>query len=1112
MRSYRSNESCPVSGFQAGNCGALSAHSLPSAVLLAVALLMTAFAIVQAADWPTFGGDAARTHRAAEPPKLPLRRGWVHRPRHAPAPARYGTQVRPGFLPPVSYDHAYAFAVAGGRLFYASSTEGAVVCLDADSGDERWRFYANGAVRLAPTVSEGRVYFGADDGVVYCLDADDGETVWEFRAAPARRMVIGHGRLMSQWPVRTGVTVYEGTAYFAAGLFPTQGVHLFALDAADGGLRWKRESPYPAESYILATEKHLWVPTGRTAPAAFRRSDGEPLERKNVAYKRAGGGGYPRALAGMVVYGPSEYGISTVRVRGLQVEKPEKGRRFTKGAYPDAVGIACRQTVADDETCYVLRLATGSGRYLREEFRCDLCAIPRQAFEKTMMARLQRSLPTDRKYYLGKTGDGLRVKEHPAVGRALTEAESWRVEDVPASALLLAGETLFAGGEGCVVAYEAATGRETWRAEVEGEAHGLAVADGSLYASTSAGLIYRFGTGAPVAPAAPAARAARDVSPPAVADRALAETAGRKGFCMVLGEDAVAVASRIAEESEFRIVIPVADPQAARRARERLQAAGLYGPRVVVHTVSRPLPYPSYFANLIVSAGGWDAFDARQVWRTLRPHGGVLVLADDSGGSALREWAGDDLPGLQIGFLGTVTRGALDGAGEWTHMYADAQQTSNSRDTRIGTEFVTQWFGPPGPERFQDRHHIPASPVYKDGRLFVLGRNYLTVVDAYNGAYLWTREVPDSSRLIASHDANPMCVDERHLYVASGPECRVLDVASGDTVRTLTGPRTDRHWGLVATHGGYLLGTNQHPDASFNNVEAPNRQPLLYEPRCGRSRPIVSDNLFAVGRSDFRRVWEYTGGAILNPSVTVGRSRIFFVESLNDAAMNAEKGRVDMADFIEQDAYLVALDLATGREEWRQPLDQKARFILYLTYADDTLLCTTTYLEDEAAQPPIAIYDVSAWDPATGRRRWRTAMNSRARVLPNTTDHNGSIQHPAAIGGGLYFNPWITHNVPICEIATGRDVSDAEFGGSRRCMPFSASERCLFFREEVCKGYDTADGRKVPLTMVSRPGCWITMLPAGGLLMMPEGSVGCICGYSMQTTIVLCPAADGPAK
>ncbi len=597
-----------------------------------------------AADWPTFGGDAARTHRAAEAPELPLRRVWVHRPRHAPAPARYGTHVRPGFLPPVSYDHAYAFAVAGGQLFYASSTEGAVVCLDADSGAERWRFYANAAVRLAPTLSEGRVYFGADDGVVYCLDA------------------------------------------------------------------------------------------------------------------------------------------------------------------------------------------------------------------------------------------------------------------------------------------------------------------------------------------------------------------------------------------------------------------------------------------------------------------------------------GDDLPGLQDGSFGTVTRGALDGAGEWTHMYADAQQTSNSRDTRVGTEFVTQWFGPPGPERFQDRHHIPAAPVYKDGRLFVLGRNYLTVVDAYNGAYLWTREVPDSSRLIASHDANPMCVDERHVYVASGAECRVLDVASGDTVRALTGPRTDHHWGLVATYGGYLLGTNQHPDASFNNVEAPNKKPLLYEPRCGRSRPIVSDNLFAVDRSDFRRAWEYTGGAILNPSVTVGRSRIFFVESLNDAAMNAEKGRVDMADFIEQDAYLVALDLATGREEWRQPLDQKARFILYLTYADDTLLCTTTYLEDEAAQPPIAIYDVSAWDPATGRRRWRTAMNSRARVLPNTTDHNGSIQHPAAVGGRLYFNPWITHNVPICEIATGRDVSDAEFGGSRRCMPFSASERCLFFREEVCKGYDTTDGRKVALTMVSRPGCWITMLPAGGLLMMPEGSVGCICGYSMQTTIVLCPAADGPAE
>ena len=55
--------------------------------------------------------------------------------------------------------------------------------------------------------------------------------------------------------------------------------------------------------------------------------------------------------------------------------------------------------------------------------------------------------------------------------------------------MILAGETLFAGGEGVVVAHELATGRELWRASVEGRAYGLAVSQGRLLVSTDLGKI-----------------------------------------------------------------------------------------------------------------------------------------------------------------------------------------------------------------------------------------------------------------------------------------------------------------------------------------------------------------------------------------------------------------------------------------------------------------------------------------------------------------------------------------------------------------------------------------------------------------------------------------------
>jgi outer membrane protein assembly factor BamB len=62
--------------------------------------------------------------------------------------------------------------------------------------------------------------------------------------------------------------------------------------------------------------------------------------------------------------------------------------------------------------------------------------------------------------------------------------------------LILAGETLFAGGDDLVVAFDAATGTKRWSAPVTGKAHGLAVAHGRLFVSTDRGTIHCFRAGA----------------------------------------------------------------------------------------------------------------------------------------------------------------------------------------------------------------------------------------------------------------------------------------------------------------------------------------------------------------------------------------------------------------------------------------------------------------------------------------------------------------------------------------------------------------------------------------------------------------------------------------
>ena len=136
-------------------------------------------------DWPTYQHDAERSGITSERVPLPLVPCWVFQPRHAPEPAWGPPKSGPveGILelPRNRFDDAPQVAVGSGRLYFGSSVDGKVYCLDASTGRVLWTRFTGGPVRLAPMVREGRVYAGSDDGYGYCLDARTGQLVWQFR-------------------------------------------------------------------------------------------------------------------------------------------------------------------------------------------------------------------------------------------------------------------------------------------------------------------------------------------------------------------------------------------------------------------------------------------------------------------------------------------------------------------------------------------------------------------------------------------------------------------------------------------------------------------------------------------------------------------------------------------------------------------------------------------------------------------------------------------------------------------------------------------------------------------------------------------------------------------
>jgi len=389
--------------------------------------------------WSSFRNGNTRRAVTEEVPALPLYLQWVHRavsPEPAwPAPARENLSAGSAPLTPTqTLDYAHHTAVWKNSVFYGSSADAAVRCLDAVSGRVKWIFTAEGPVRLAPVVKYGLVFAGSDDGWIYCLDAKNGALIWKYSPAPNARRVPGNGRIISVVPVRAGLCVADGTVYFAAGLFPLEGTWLCAVDAFTGKEVYRKKLDISPQGAMLLTPEHILVPTGRTPTVLFNRSTGEKIVKlgNSTSWGRnLMGGSYAVTYGNHVVTGPSEDGHFHL----FSVHKKESGCRL--------YGI---QMTVQGDTAFLLK-------------NNSLSAIDRNRF--------------------------FRFKQN---------ARKWRAPFPAARTMILAGPVVFVGGENRIAAFSAENGRALWSARIPGAAESLAFNNQRLYVSLIDGAICCFST------------------------------------------------------------------------------------------------------------------------------------------------------------------------------------------------------------------------------------------------------------------------------------------------------------------------------------------------------------------------------------------------------------------------------------------------------------------------------------------------------------------------------------------------------------------------------------------------------------------------------------------
>jgi len=980
---------------------------------------------------------------------------WRHEAAHRPRPA----WPEPGReLNRLAFDYAYNVTVAGGMVYFGSSADHKVYAIDLKTGRQRWAFFTGGPVRFAPTLADGRLFVGSDDGWLYCLAPDDGRLLWRFRGGPRREMILGNEQMVSRWPLRTGAGVERGTVFFTAGMWPSEGVHVWALEAETGKVQWHNDTsgtryvaqPHPTayamtgvapQGYLLAGDGQVFVPTGRSTPAAYHSESGklEYYRSAPTSWSNRWGGSWNMLAGGKLFswrchHGPDipvalgEY--QPHKDDGIVVFDAKTGKELRE--VPGTLDVVIDP---DTQTLY----ASGSGKIRAYDVAAWL-----------------------------KGGKGLKAR--------------WESPHTRTYAMILAGKTLVVGGSDTVTAIAAKTGKVLWQDKVTGQVRDLAAADGRLLASTTAGHILCYGPKPTATP--PVVSSTRRSSPldshgpdhraAKTARRILDQTGKTDGYCLAIGAGNGQVLYHLAKQSNLRIWCIERDGEKVAAAREALDAAGLYGVRITIHhgRLGDPI-YPQFLADLVISADATGralaSLPADEVYRAIRPSGGCAYLPAEGfpgGRAGITAWLrAGKVPDAEIAHVGPtvrVERAALSGAGDWTHQYATAAKPGSSFDTLARLPLRPLWFGRPGPMTLVTRHWGGPSPLCVDGRMIVIGQDHLTAVDAYNGRPLWRRTFKGAGWYPVRSRGSGAAADSDSVYLVQGARCIRLDIATGQTRQVYAPP--------LALAGEPTKGTS--PVAwSYLSVTDDGVLGAL-----GTRR--TSGCFFALTKDGATR-WVYpAAGAVGHNGVAVGAGRIFLLDAPDSAAVARARKR---GKKIALKPAVVALDTRTGRAVWRTSEGLADHYALWL--ADGVLVAQGSN-------------GIIGYDAKTGK----TLYTRKARVR----------KYPVIVGKTIYVEP-LAFDLHTGEPKQRTNPFTGEktkwsFTRSYGCGALSAGQNLLMFRSGTLGFYDLAGDGGVFNFGGVRAGCFINAIAAAGLVLAPPSDAACTCSYSFRTTVALAPA------
>lgn len=998
-----------------------------------------------AADWPMWRFDGRRSASTTEQLPAELHLQWSIQ---QPAPRlAWPEDAR------LHFDESLEPIVAAKTLFLASSRNDSLTAFNTETGEGRWQYFADAPIRFAPIAANGRVYFAADDGCFYCLQADDGTLAWKFRAAPSDRRVIGNERFTSAWPIRGGAVLADGVIYFTAGFWPFEGTQLYAvkIDEDEGQPRavMLPEQVTP-QGYLATDAGRVFIPSGRDKAAGFDIASGKFI---SLNYQSRGKTDYHVTAEGnYLLHGDRIYDAATRQLLANVAHRPISTREAIYGTWD---GNLVAYDLANPELV-----------------------------EKT-----------DRK------GDKYHepvLKPLWSIAKDAIAAATQQPEGAHLSLELNAADTVF-GIHGnkifAVSITDDAKPAITWTEEVAGAPTRLIAADGKLFIATREGQLHCYGAtaGSASIAQAPASQPAESAWAKRVAGW-LGANDDKGGYCLVVGAGTDGIVDELVRQSDMHVIALDRSEERIDALRRRYDTFGLYGTRVSA-LVGDPstASLPPYVMSLVVCEhpGDWrdKAAVVEQIHRCLRPYGGrAIFVCDDDSATQLAnriEQSELDQAELQVqeSFAVLTRPGDLPGAADWTHEYGDSANSLMSRDELVKAPLGVLWFGGPAAasELFFNRHFWPPSLTVNQGRMFFQGPEIFVAADIYTGRVLWKKKLPTGSspgrrgnffekvqvgfHFLAGDDA---------VYLSDGSQCEKINPATGETQATFRLERPDARWGTMRIWEDRLICTIFLPDAEGE-----------YQP----------EEIVSIDRHSGEQVWqheaEYTA-----PIAALGRDEVFFYDGVLDGLYDAWK-RKGLVPKSGDTGYLKALDIRTGKQIWQSGT---ARAVTWLGVSErDGVLVASNKTGMEA------------WDGKSGQPLWEKEQ-----------DGKGFLGHPEELWDKVILwndriidqrGPGLAYDVKTGEALmkdhplTGQPTPWEFTKTGHHCNYAIGSPHMLTFRADTAGFLDLESGTTGRLNGF-RSGCRNSLIPAGGVLNAPNFAHGCVCSYSLFTSLALVHTPD----